>query len=325
LSASKGFARAQLELGMRLLSGREKTAQPHEVLHWLKLAAAQPGPLQADAEFQLGRALFGLVEGKRDDAAGLVLFKQAAERGHTGAARAVAKCMAEGLGGCKEDAAGTVHWWKRAAQDGDATAMHLLADSLSTGYGCVVDQKQAAHWRRQAADQGLTEAMTAFALCLLNGEGVERDGAAGLALLRQTAERGDPKGMTMLALSLLRGDGPGGAANGGEAPVAEKEEALRWYERAAAEGDGQALCNLGHLYERGDADLQLAPDSARAFGLYRGGAEVGHLQSMTNVGGSLLQGTGCVQDEARGFEWLQRSARAGHPHGMCARNRLFGR
>ena len=49
-----------------------------------------------------------------------------------------------------------------------------------------------------------------------------------------------------------------------------KEEAAKWYRKAADQGDADAQCNLGYCYKTGDG---VTKDPVRAVELYRKAAD----------------------------------------------------
>jgi TPR repeat protein len=159
-----------------------------------------------------------------------------------------------------------------AAAKGSTTSMILLGVMSQRGLGSAKDESDALAWYRKAADAGDARAASLVATAAYNGVGVAKDSLEAKALLEAlrarpavvppvagpTAESGDPRAQHNLAAQLER----------------EKKygEALKWYERAAAQGFRPSEMNLAQMYEKG---IGVAQDTAEASKRYRRLAELG--------------------------------------------------
>ncbi len=124
------------------------------------------------------------------------------------------------------------------------------------------------------------------------------------------AEAGNPVGMRMLCY--LHAEGKGGLAKDADA-------AIRWCERGAALGFGDAMRGLGGMHRHG-----LLKDDAKAVDWYRKGAEAGSALSMVDLGVMHQHGLGGVsKDEARAVEWYRKGAEAGSAVGMSNLGRMY--
>lgn len=79
-------------------------------------------------------------------------------------------------------------------------------------------------------------------------------------------------------------------------------------EKAAAVGDEQAYFNLGIAYAEGKA---VPRDVAKAFELYRKGAEGGSIVTAYNLGQFYRKGQGTAQDYAAAAKWYEFAAMRG--------------
>jgi len=245
----------------------------------------------------------------------------AAEAGQAGAMTALGFMLHQ-----RGDTAAAKSWVQRAAGLGEPAAMTNLGSMLAWEGG---EPAEVERWFRAAAATGFPAGQYNLAIFLhADGEeGGKREESE--RLLGQAARGGYPPAVTLLALLLHeRGDSPGlddlllpalampagpgndqlEAVTGFAAELARrghKEDAERWYVRAAEAGHPGAMLGVGDLcYERGDR--------AGAKGWYERGAERDEPGSMINLG-YMCQQEGTLTD-AEG--WFERAARAGYPPGM---------
>ena len=81
--------------------------------------------------------------------------------------------------------------------------------------------------------------------------------------------------------------------------------AMRWYERAAEDGNADAQYLLGLRYERG---VEVASDKARAADLFRRAAEQGHAEAQFKLAAMLARGDGVAADPVAAARWYERAA-----------------
>lgn len=127
------------------------------------------------------------------------------------------------------------------------------------------------------------------------------DAAAADAAARERASASEP----------ARVWPPGPAGDAARAFAAGDVAAARGiWERLAAEGDGQAMNNLGVLYDRGQG---VEPDAGRALHWFAKAAEAGNASGMSNYGRMLEQGRGMEANPAEAARWFDLAARKGQP------------
>lgn len=122
--------------------------------------------------------------------------------------------------------------------------------------------------------------------------------AARFQSLLLGAQTGDVASMFLLAVAY--GTGLGTTKN--------PEEAVRWYERAAAAGHVNAAFNLGACYRDG---CGVAQDHATAVRWLEKAAVAGSVSAQSDLGVCYHKGTGVPRDEVIAAHWYQQAALAG--------------
>jgi uncharacterized protein len=128
------------------------------------------------------------------------------------------------------------------AENGDPEAEWEVADRYADGCkdkrGKVIVRRspaRAARWIRQAAEHGSGPAQNNLGILLGNGNGVRKNVEEALSWLRKAFRAGDPCAGQNIAITHRE--------NG------DLKAAVRWFRKAAEEGDGDALIQLGvHYY-----------------------------------------------------------------------------
>ncbi len=114
-------------------------------------------------------------------------------------------------------------------------------------------------------------------------------------------------------LSALNSSADGKALNAkGDELYAAKNytEAAKLYEMAAGQGNADAQCNLGFLYEKG---FGVPKDREKAAEFYRKAAEQGHAKGQCGLGYLYGKGLGVPRDAAKAAAWFEKAANQGHP------------
>lgn len=102
-------------------------------------------------------------------------------------------------------------------------------------------------------------------------------------------------------------DGPAGDAARAWAK-GDKTEAREIWEKMAGDGDGQAMNNLGVLYDQGQG---VDADAGRAAHWFAQAANAGNPSGMSNYGRMLEQGRGVPANPAEAARWFDLAARKG--------------
>ena len=111
----------------------------------------------------------------------------------------------------------------------------------------------------------------------------------------------------------------GDALKNGKAALDSKDyaEAVRWFRKAANQGNADAQDNLGWLYEHGRG---VAQDYAEAMRWFRKAADQGDADGQGNIGWLYEYGRGVAQDYAEAMRWYRKAADQGN---VEAKNRLL--
>ena len=95
--------------------------------------------------------------------------------------------------------------------------------------------------------------------------------------------------------------------------------AVRWYRKAAEQGDEIAQNNLGHMFVLGRGVPQ---DDAEGVRWYRKAAEQGYTRAQVNLSDMYRLGRGVVQDDAAAAHWQRLAADQGHADSQTIAARL---
>lgn len=186
---------------------------------------------------------------------------------------------------------------EKAARRGVVSAQMILGETLRES-----DPRAALDWFAQAAAHGQTEAMTQAGLMVANGLGVGAPNyIAAAQWFQQGAEGGDTDAMVSLADCYLRGKGI--------APNTVK--AIELLRAAAALHHPAAMNMLGDLYNKGLPGV-LARDPHAAYELISRAARMGYLDAQANLGVLLVNGVGTAPDRARAFALWRDGAQRGN-------------
>lgn len=147
----------------------------------------------------------------------------------------------------------------------------------------------------------------------LNQNHPKYDPDKGFESCKKAAEQdGIPKAMNILAI--LYSDGVGTIAN--------QEQALFWFQKAAEAGYSNAWYNVGSMYRLGKGTLQ---NFEKAFECFSKGADKKSVSSIYAKGYMLYKGLGCKQNYDQAFELFKVAASRGslgskYMLGVCYRN-----
>ena len=178
-------------------------------------------------------------------------------------------------------------WYERAAAAGDVPSMFQL--------GWIYEQQVLDHIKTLNDEwQQLRRSMPSPALSAPSPSGITRIDPA-------VAER----------LMTGRPAAPGGSRSPEEAHLlagiaqlaALCAQSADWYRRAADQGFGPAMNNLGVLYSTGLAGSLGAPDKSEALRWYRAAAAAGNPVGLWNVGTAYANGLGVARDPSEAARW----------------------
>ncbi len=197
------------------------------------------------------------------------------------------------------------------AQAGDAYSQGILAEWYMDGtHGMSKDLDTAFHWASTAARQehpfGFYHLLQ---LLYLQGEsgGIEivrertmrRHALAQKALpgMKQLASDGDVRAQLYLGNLYYHGSGV----------ERDRHEAVRWYRKAAEQGDGAAAVKIGIQYQMGYDSIGGAQDLLQAAEWYRKAADCGVGEAQWKLGAFYENGLLGTPDYEEAAKWYKRS------------------
>ena len=142
---------------------------------------------------------------------------------------------------------------QRLANAGDPKAQHDLGMLYLSGRHVPKDLSQAANWFEKAAIQGLANAQFNLGVLYQRGESVAQNDRLAFFWYQSAAEQGMARAQHNLATAYA--DGRGTQTN--------YPKAVEWMTRAAEAGLGESQFSLASLYELGFATGQPDLDQAR--------------------------------------------------------------
>ncbi|GAB5520187.1 MAG: hypothetical protein RhofKO_24380 [Rhodothermales bacterium] len=244
-------------------------------------------------------------------------YRKAGEQGHLPSQFQLGRIF-EDLGDPTEAA----RWYMRPAEAGDPYAQYHLGQLYATGRGVPFDVARADDWLQRSARQGYVEAHFALGE-LMRDLDRYREAAAWYQL---PADQNNPFALYHLGLFAREGLGVDVNLDQAEALLrlsadqdylpawfalgetleaqGDYQEAVRWYERPAKDGDQYAQYRLGYLYEEG---LGVKRNWKRAAEWYRRAADQGYVTAYFALG-QLYESEERYADAA---QWYQRPAEQG--------------
>eukprot|EP01031_Cornospumella_fuschlensis_P023382 gene23382-28374_t len=135
----------------------------------------------------------------QQEAEGVSLLKDAAERGRADAQYYYSVCLMVGRGNVEKDPHEAFHWLYSAATQGQSEAELALGDAYRYGnedLSIAMDYQKAVFWLSKAADKGIGRAQIDLGHCYRLGLGVEQDLEKAVFYFRQAANSSDASNTT---------------------------------------------------------------------------------------------------------------------------------
>ena len=192
---------------------------------------------------------------------------------------------------------------QKEAATGNAVAMLKLADDYRFGEnGAPKNIEIGVTWYRKAAEAGNVEAMQKLSKFLYVGIGIAADPNQSIIWRTKAAEAGNIE--AMIALADMYGKGTSSAFPKNDT------EALRWYRRAAEQGDTFGMSMVGTFYYNGRG----VPESnEEAVAWWRKAADAGDTDVMFVLGRSYANGEGVAASEEQAIYWWRKAAAGKNP------------
>ncbi|KAF9161894.1 hypothetical protein DFQ26_004041 [Actinomortierella ambigua] len=216
------------------------------------------------------------------------------------------------------NASTTVTWYRRATDGGSAEAQLVLGNMYTSGYGVKEDTSEAAIWYKMAAKQGNHEAQIILGQWYALGRGVIQSDEHAVKWFTLAAEQGNPVAQTKLGQMYLDRYFQRFVGNEvawctkliweGQGVDQNDVEAVKWFTKAAEQGDENAQHNLGVMYEYGQGVDQ---NNAEAAKWYTMAAEQGDVNAQINLGWMYALGQGVDQSDGDAVKWYTKAAEKG--------------
>jgi len=209
--------------------------------------------------------------------------------------------------------------WPAMAEAGDPLAQALLARAFLYGTdGKDCNPKSADVWARRSARQNHPLGLFLRGCCRDHDymrpkaqreeeakPFFEKALAAGFV---KQAEQGGRQWLSLL----------GDAHHYGFGMPQSSEEAVRWWRKAAALGDANAMFSLGDLMGH-----TMPVDHVAALQWFRKAAELGDANAMTSIGTWYYYGAGVKDDMSAAVEWWHKAADRGNIEGMSCLGHFY--
>ena len=193
-------------------------------------------------------------------------------------------------------------WGMMAAIQGHADAEYGVAEAYQYGDGVEIDYKEAIKWYEKAAEQGLTEALIELGFDYEFGElNLEINYEKSFDYYMEAAMKEDVAGQANIASLYMKGNGT----------EKNEEEAIKWYKKAAEQGDYHSEYAIGQYYECEGNDIKLAIE------WYRKAAEQGYVDVQMKMKNCYENGEGLEKDLTQAFEWAEKAAIQGNIKAQC--------
>lgn len=293
-AAAQGDPKAQNQLGRYRFEGLGGPQDRAEAMALFEQAAKSGMPQYV---FDLAAVL---EQSPETIAQAATLYAQAAEGGFLDAAVSLGVLYQAGTG-VPQDFARAKALYEGPARQGHPRALNNLGLLYVRGTGVPQDYARAAEFFSAAADRGLKTAMTNLGVLYENGFGVPLDEARAAELYRQAGGRPAAEAeaeQTIIYDTRLH-------------PVDTSEDGIKALQARARAGDPVAMFQFGWVLLQSE-DAPFA-NFYQAGEMFRRAAEQGYGPAMVNLGTLYFEGRGVPQDFVLGQMWMIRAAGAGVP------------
>ncbi|RLA74275.1 MAG: hypothetical protein DRG78_21465 [Epsilonproteobacteria bacterium] len=274
-AANQGNLYAQLRLGNLYKKGVGIRRDDQQAAHWFLQAAKQ-----GDSVAQYNIAYFyyngiGIAKNKKEAEK---WFEKAAEHDSDNATYADGKIYYEG-DGIEEDYKKAFQWYVKAAQKGDIGAQYKLANGYDYGEGQTKNYKDTMFWYAETD------------LRVYNGLKEKPLGAINIAAFLPYDN--DSKEYTTGYMYEKKKD---------------DKQALKWYLKAAKQGDHRAQYKLGFYYLWGE---NIKHNHVKSMYWLKQAAAQRNVHAYFGISYLYRANQGIPKDESLAFQWCRKSAKNG--------------
>ncbi len=189
--------------------------------------------------------------------------------------------------------------YKRLANEGNLFAIVGLGNCYCYGCGIPENVQKGVSLIRFAFGRSNPKAYNAMGILYEIGKGVDKDVKKGFSLQKKSAELGYVVAQYNIGRAYLQGN---------KGLVKSESLAFMWFEKAARQGFGEALCELANAYMNGDG---VAIDINKALHLYKSAISNGSSSAKLALGELYFVGKVLTQDKAKAYSYIRDAAKRG--------------
>ena len=219
-----------------------------------------------------------------------------------------------GVGGTDENCAEAFKWYMKSAKQGNSFGEVSVSMLFLLGKGVEADLDKAKFWGKKSAEQGNVAGQLLLGILYFCEENYT-DGLKWLLAAERQSRKDSIFADMVPALQCSLGE----LYYSGEGIEQNYEEAFKWYEKAAEQGDADAQCMLGKLYYGGEG---VEKNSREAFKWIEKAAEQGHADAQCSLGLLYYIGEGVERNPREAFKWYKKAADQGHEIAQKSVNNL---
>jgi len=299
-AAEQGDMFSQFATGSNYEQGEGVAKNLPEALRWYRKAADQG---YARAQFNVGNSYYHGLGVTRNFAEAIKWYRTCAEEGDVlVAGRALyglGFCHANGQGVTKNLVEAYAHYDLAGATVADARAGLLDLGSKLTADQLAAAKKRSAALQKELSDKLRSKDKTAKPSQSVTPASAEPAKLPTPQVTKTMAEQRDAYAQYRMGYSYANGDG------------VEKNlvESLKWYRKAAENGQVEAQYRLGFIYEQGRG---VPVDYVESASWWRKAADQGHAGAQFSLGYCYGRGEGVPRNPSEAVKWFRKSADQGN-------------
>jgi uncharacterized protein len=282
-AAEKGYPKGQIAYAKLLLEGNGVKKDVFEAEKWIELAAQQ-----GNKEAKLMHAQHLVGESNYDKA--FEVYVAEAQKGIADAQFNLGVLSLNGQG-TKKDHQKAFLYFLLAADQEHVEACNCLGHMFQEGLGCEENEEQALYWFDKAAAHGCMDSQVSAAKLHLkiktSGTEFETNEQVASRLYNEAAEHGNLEAQLVLATLAERKQGA-------------VQKALKWYLKAAQQGDVDAMMHIGDIFFYGKGIKQSHLDAGR---WYKLAANLNYPEAQKNLGFMFYYGLGVTRSYQEAERW----------------------
>ena len=216
--------------------------------------------------------------------------------------------------------------WEPLAKEGSPEAQFNVGNMYALGEGVIQDYKTAVKWYRLADKQGDVSAQFSLGEMYRQGKGVPRNINMALKCLEPLAEMGDEKSQVNVGLAY---DEEG-----------DNIKAVKWYRRAAEQGNKTGMINLGVMHENGEGLIKSNVYAQMWYNVGASSRDISKNMTPAEIVSAQKLARECVRkkykgcnvglaydekpgDKIKAVKWFKRAAEQGDNIGMINLGRMY--